>query len=420
MTYFRPEETHSRSEIPGSSLGRTPTALIILDGFGLSHRKKANAVIQARTPRLDELMARYPMTTLGTSGEDVGLVEGQMGDSNVGHLNLGAGQIVYQDLVRINKSIADRSFFDNPVFKDVVTKAAGSGAALHLMGLLSNGGVHSHVGHLFALLDLAAGLGVGEIYVHCFLDGRDVPPTSAGQYIEELEAKLKDLGRGAIATVMGRYYAMDRDKRWDRVEKAYSAMVLGQGETAETAAEAVRKAYLSNETDEFVCPTVITRPDGSPTGVIKSGDSVIFYNYRADRAREITRSLIFEDFREFPRQKGYFPVNFAGMARYDETFPVPYAFPPKLRTNTLGEVVADRGLTQLRIAETEKYAHVTFFFSGGEEKVFPGEERKLIPSPKVSTYDLKPEMSAYEVTDAVVEAIGGRRFDLIVLNHAHC
>ncbi len=405
--------------------------LIVLDGWGESRRREGNAIALARTPTLDRLYAEYPHNILDASGEAVGLTEGQMGNSDVGHLNLGAGRVVWQMLVRIDKAIREGSFSANTVLREPIERAArggatpasGSGPALHLMGLLSDGGVHSHIRHLFALLDLAARAGVREVYVHAFLDGRDVPPSSALTYIEELQKKLDELGAGPapmvgrVATVMGRYYAMDRDTRWDRTRKAYEAMVLRRGERAATAAEAVEKAYAREETDEFVAPTVVDNPDSAR---IKDGDSVIFYNFRADRARQISRALLDEDFNEFIREDRPRRLDMAGMVEYEADLPMPAAFPPQPLHNTMGQYLSRLGRTQLRIAETEKYAHVTFFFDGGEEQVFPGEDRVLIPSPKVATYDLQPEMSARPVTEAAVKAIGERRYDFILLNYANC
>ncbi|NLA57683.1 MAG: 2,3-bisphosphoglycerate-independent phosphoglycerate mutase [Firmicutes bacterium] len=396
-----------------------PVCLLILDGFGINDREEGNAVHLARTPYLDAIFAKYPGASLLASGEAVGLMEGQMGDSNVGHLNIGAGRIVYQDVARISKAVREGEFQKNQWLTKAMTACRDKGTALHLMGLLSPGGVHSHSHHLYALLDMAADLGLKQVYVHAFLDGRDVPPASSHEYMAELEKKLSEVGVGQVATVSGRYYAMDRDRRWDRTEKAYNAMVLGEGRQAATGSEAVRMAYDQGETDEFVVPTVVVDGNGSPVATINDGDSVIFFNFRADRARQITRALTDDEFSGFQRKK-YPRTTFVGMTRYDETFTVPYAFPPQDLRNTLGEVVSKAGFRQLRIAETEKYAHVTFFFSGGDEETFPGEDRKLIPSPKVATYDLKPEMSAPEVAAEAVKAINSDQYDLIVLNFANC
>lgn len=393
-------------------------ALIVLDGWGLSQRVEGNAIALARTPNMDRLHAFYPSTTLEAHGEAVGLSEGQMGNSNVGHLNLGAGRIVYQDLVRIDRAIRDGSFFSNPVLLEAMRHASTRGRPLHLLGLLSDGGVHSHIRHLFALLEMACRQGL-KVLVHCFLDGRDVPPANAAEYLQALEGKLAETGAGDIATVMGRYYAMDRDRRWDRTRKAYEAMVVGEGRLAPNPLEGLHRAYEQGETDEFVVPTVITGNEGKPRGKVEAGDSLIFYNFRADRARQITRAFTEEDFLEFSRPTGYLAPHFVGMTRYDETFTVPFAFPPRHLANTLGEVVSRAGMRQLRIAETEKYAHVTYFFSGGEEEPFAGEDRRLIPSPRVATYDQKPEMSAPEVTRAVLEEIAAGRHDVIILNYAN-
>lgn len=394
-----------------------PLCLVVLDGFGLAPPGPGNAIWKANTPNFDALWAAYPRTTLDASGEAVGLLPGQMGNSNVGHLNLGAGRVVYQDLVRITKSIRDGSFFHNPVLCEAVERVASGearGKTLHLMGLLSDGGVHSDETHVHALLDLAKQRGANDVVLHYFLDGRDVPPTSALTYIDRLEDAIGSRGVGVVGTVMGRYYAMDRDKRWDRTGLAYHAMTLGEGRRAPNPAEAVRDAYDRGETDEFVYPTVI---EGAPP--VKPGDSVVFWNFRADRARQITRAFVDRDFDAFPRKTGFLGVHFAGMTRYDEDLDVPFAFGPVVLKNTFGEVVSNLGLRQLRIAETEKYAHVTFFFNGGEETPFPREDRRLIPSPKVSTYDRKPEMSAYEVTSAAVEEIRSGKYDVVILNYAN-
>ncbi|MHB0886568.1 MAG: 2,3-bisphosphoglycerate-independent phosphoglycerate mutase [Bacillota bacterium] len=397
--------------------------LIVLDGWGESPRREGNAIRLAHTPTLDRLYAEYPHNLLDASGKAVGLTEGQMGNSDVGHLNLGAGRVVWQMLVRIDKAIADGSFYENPVLREPIERAARAGRPLHLMGLLSDGGVHSHIRHLFALLDLAARAGVRDVYVHAFLDGRDVPPSSALTYVEELQKKLDQLAAGPrplsgrVATVMGRYYAMDRDKRWDRTRKAYEAIVLRRGEHAATAAEAVEKAYAREETDEFVVPTVV---DASDPARLQDGDSVIFYNFRADRARQLGHALLDADFTAFPREVWPHPLDMVGITEYEADLPMPAAFPPQPLHNTMGEYLSHLGRAQLRIAETEKYAHVTFFFNGGAERVFPGEDRILVPSPKVATYDQQPEMSARPVTDAMVKAIGERKYDFILLNYANC
>lgn len=396
---------------------QSPIALVIMDGWGLGcANDSSNAIVQAKTPHLSLLNETYPSTTLACSGEAVGLPDGQMGNSEVGHLNIGAGRVVYQELTRITKAIRDKDFFSNPVLCGIIEKAKAAGGALHLMGLLSDGGVHSHNTHLYALLELAKKYQLTEVYVHTFLDGRDVPPSSALGFIDELEAKLAEIGVGKIATVSGRYYAMDRDKRWERVEKAYAALVYGEGEKAATAREAVELSYKREQTDEFVLPTVITTAGNSQ---VKANDGAIFFNFRPDRGRELTRTFVDPAFDGFTRRHDFMPLYFATMTQYDETLPVEVAYKPQQLKNTLGEVFAAAGLKQLRIAETEKYAHVTFFFNGGEEKPSVGEERILIPSPKVATYDLKPDMSAVEVTDKVVAEIKAGKHDLIILNFAN-
>lgn len=395
----------------------TPIALVILDGWGIGCADDpSNAISHSDTPHMTLLSELYPTTTLACSGEAVGLPEGQMGNSEVGHLNIGAGRVVYQELTRISKAIRTGEFFDNAVLSDTIEKTKSAGGALHLMGLLSDGGVHSHINHLYALLEMAKKHGLKQVYIHAFLDGRDVPPSSGIEYIDALEAKIAELKIGAIASVSGRYYAMDRDKRWERLEKAYAAMVYRQGETAVNARQAVEQSYQRGETDEFVKPTVI---ENCKDCQIKANDGVIFFNFRPDRARQLTRVFVDKDFDGFVRQSGFFHLNFATMTQYDETLNVPVAYKPQYLNNTLGEVFSKSGLTQLRIAETEKYAHVTFFFNGGEEKPNAGEDRILIPSPKVATYDLKPDMSALEVTDRVVEEIKSGKYDLIILNYAN-
>ncbi|MDP4095000.1 MAG: 2,3-bisphosphoglycerate-independent phosphoglycerate mutase [Bacillota bacterium] len=393
--------------------------LIILDGFGINPREEGNAIKAAYKPNLDKYFKEYPNTIIHTSGMDVGLPNGQMGNSEVGHTNIGAGRIVYQELTRITKSIGDGDFFDKKEFLDAIESCKQNNTSLHLLGLLSDGGVHSHNTHLYALIELAKRQGLKNVFVHCFFDGRDVPPDSAGGYVEELEAKLKEIGTGKIASVMGRYYAMDRDKRWDRVKQAYDAMVLGEGLTADSAMKAVANSYAKEEFDEFVKPTVILQ-DGEPVATIGSNDSVIFFNFRPDRAREITRAFVDEDFSGFERAKGYFPLHYVCMTQYDATIKnVSVAFKPQSLANTFGEYISRLGFRQLRIAETEKYAHVTFFFNGGVETVYDGEDRALIPSPKVATYDLKPEMSAVEVTDEVLKRINSKEYDVIILNYAN-
>ena len=401
-------------------MDKTMTALIIMDGFGINPAHEGNAIYQQGTPHLDALKAKYPYTQLGASGMDVGLPDGQMGNSEVGHLNMGAGRIVYQELTRITKDIQDGEFFKKAPLIHALDTAKETGKAVHLMGLLSDGGVHSHNTHLYALLEMCKQRGVKDVYVHCFMDGRDVPPTSGIEYVKELEAKIKEIGVGKIATVEGRYWAMDRDNLWDRVQKAYDAMVLGEGVTAENAEQAVEQSYAKEETDEFIKPTVIME-NGKPVATIGEGDSVIFYNFRPDRARQLTRTFIMPDFDGFKRGKGYFHVNFVSMTQYDETFTgLEVVNPPEELTNTLGEYLAKNGKTQLRIAETQKYAHVTFFFNGGVEKPNEGEDRVLIPSSKVATFDLKPEMSAYEVTEKAIECINEKKYDVMILNFANC
>jgi len=401
-------------------MARELTALIIMDGFGLSDIKEGNAVAKANTPNFDKYWNEYPHASMHASGLDVGLPDGQMGNSEVGHLNLGAGRIVYQEFTRISKAIQDGSFFVNPALLGAVNNVKKHNSKLHIMGLVSDGGVHSHIEHLYALVELAKQHDISEVYIHCFMDGRDVPPTSGKSYIITLEEKLRQYKYGKIATVMGRYYAMDRDKRWDRNKKAYDAMVLGEGEWAEDAVKAMEQSYNANVTDEFVRPTVI-KENGKPVATIGANDSIIFFNFRPDRARQITRSFIEPEFNEFKREKGYFPVYFVSMTQYDETFTnIHVAYEPQVLTNTFGEYISRLGKTQLRIAETEKYAHVTFFFNGGVEYPNEGEERILIPSPKVPTYDQKPSMSAFEVTDEVIRRIESGKYDVIILNYANC
>lgn len=395
-------------------------ALIILDGFGINPREDGNAIKAANKPNLDKLMAECPNTVIHTSGMDVGLPRGQMGNSEVGHTNIGAGRIVYQELTRITKSIEDGDFFDKKEFLDAVENCKKNSSKLHLFGLVSDGGVHSHNTHLYALVELAKKQGLKDVFIHCFFDGRDVPPDSAKGFVEELESKLKEIGVGKIATVMGRYYAMDRDNRWDRVKMAYDAMVSGLGLNASSAGQAVAESYAREEYDEFVKPTVILE-NNKPVATIGKNDSVIFFNFRPDRAREITRTFVDPEFNGFVRVNGLFPLYYVCMTQYDRTMPnVVAAFKPESLTNTFGEYISRSGCTQLRIAETEKYAHVTFFFNGGVETVYEGEDRALIPSPKVATYDLKPEMSAVEVTDEAVARINSKKYDVIILNFANC
>ena len=394
---------------------KKPLVLMILDGFGIAP-VEGNAIAAANKPNLDKIFAENPHTQIGASGMDVGLPDGQMGNSEVGHTNIGAGRIVYQELTRITKSAQDGDMDKNEALLKAMNNAKDNGKALHLMGLLSDGGVHSHNTHLYALLEMAKRVGVEKVFVHCFMDGRDVPPSSGKDYVKELMDKLEEIGVGKIATVMGRYYAMDRDNRWERVEKAYAAMVYGEGEQAECPLCAMQNSYDKEVTDEFVVPTVVKGAEP-----ISQGDSVIFYNFRPDRAREITRTLVDPDFTGFERKKGFFPLSYVCMTQYDATMPnVEVAYKPESLVNTFGEYISNKGLTQLRIAETEKYAHVTFFFNGGVEKQYPGEDRILVKSPAVATYDLQPEMSAYEVTDKMVEAVKSGKYDALILNYANC
>ena len=396
-------------------MANKPLLLMILDGFGIAP-KEGNAIAAANKPNLDRLFASNPITQIGASGLDVGLPDGQMGNSEVGHTNIGAGRIVYQALTRITKAIEDGPFFENEAFLSAVENAKKNGSALHLIGLLSDGGVHSHITHLYGLLELAKRHGLTKVYVHALLDGRDVPPASGKDFVAACAEKMKEIGVGEIATVMGRYYAMDRDNRWERVEKAYSAMVYREGVQAADPVQAVADSYANDVTDEFVVPVVCEK--GAP---IQANDSVIFYNFRPDRAREITRTFVDPDFSGFERKNGFFPLTYVCMTQYDATMPnVQVAFKPESLENTFGEYISQKGLKQLRIAETEKYAHVTFFFNGGVEKQYDGEDRILVKSPKVATYDLQPEMSAYEVTDKLVAAIESSKYDVIILNFANC
>lgn len=397
---------------------KKPLLLCIMDGFGINDAEQGNAIKMANTPNLDRLFAAYPHTELSASGMAVGLPDGQMGNSEVGHTNIGAGRIVYQELTRITKSVSDGDFFENEALVGAVEHAKANNASLHIMGLVSDGGVHSHNTHIYAIAELAKRKGLKNVYVHCFLDGRDVPPASGKDFVAEMATELEKIGAGKIATVMGRYYAMDRDNRWERVEKAYRAMVFGEGNTDVCPVHAVAQSYENDVTDEFVIPTVVTE-NGAPVGKIQAGDSVVFANFRPDRARQITRVFADPDFDGFERT--YMPVHFVCMTQYDKTMPnVDVAFKPQVLTNTLGEYLSKSGLTQLRIAETEKYAHVTFFFNGGVEKVSEGEERALVNSPKVATYDLQPEMSAVEVTDTLMKKLDESDLDVIILNYANC
>ena len=395
---------------------KTPTTLIIMDGFGLEGPSAGNAVVNAPTPNLDRIFRDFPGCRLSASGLDVGLPEGQMGNSEVGHTNMGAGRVVFQDLPHISRDIDSGEFFKNPAYLEAMEHCREWGTALHLMGLLSDGGVHSHITHLFALLKMAKEQGLEKVYIHCFLDGRDVPPSSGKSYVEQLQAEIQKLGVGQIATVMGRYYAMDRDKRWDRVQKAYDAIACGEGTFEADAAEAVQKSYDAGVTDEFVVPVVCVK-----NARVRDNDCVIFFNFRPDRAREISRCFVDEDFTDIQRRTGFLSVDFVCTTEYDATLPnVTVAYPHQKLVNTFGEYISKLGLTQLRIAETEKYAHVTFFFNGGVEEVFPGEDRCLIPSPKVATYDLQPEMSAYQVTEEAVKRIESGAYDVVILNFANC
>lgn len=394
---------------------KKPLILMILDGFGYAP-EYGNAIMAAKKPNLDRLFRENPITQIGASGLNVGLPNGQMGNSEVGHTNIGAGRIVYQELTRISKEIEDGDFYKNPALIKAVAAAKAKGTALHLIGLLSDGGVHSHNSHMYALLELAKQHGLTEVYVHALLDGRDVPPSSGKAFVEDCLAKMQEIGVGKIATVAGRYYAMDRDNRWERVSKAYNAMVMGEGVQSTDPVASVAKSYEDGVTDEFVLPIVC-----GPDGRISANDSVVFFNFRPDRARELTRAFVDPDFTGFERANSFFPLTYVCMTQYDATMPnVDVAFHPQSLKNTLGEYLSDLGMTQLRIAETEKYAHVTFFFNGGVETVYPGEDRVLIKSPAVATYDLQPEMSAYAVTDALVEKIDSGMYDVIILNFANC
>ncbi|MDY2602210.1 MAG: 2,3-bisphosphoglycerate-independent phosphoglycerate mutase [Eubacteriales bacterium] len=393
------------------------TALLILDGFGIGNDDvKSNAILAQGTPNIDALKAKYSYTSIGASGLDVGLPDGQMGNSEVGHTNIGAGRVVYQMLVKITKDIQDGVFFEKQPLKDAMQNALDHDSALHLMGLLSDGGVHSHIEHLFGLLEMAKRYGLKKVYVHALMDGRDVPPTSGVEYMRQLVEKMNQLGVGKVATVMGRFYAMDRDFAWDRVEKAYAAMVYGEGNQEADPVKAMEESYAKEVTDEFVVPTVCDK-----NGMIQANDSVVFFNFRPDRARQITRAYVDPEFNGFERKKGFFPLTYVCLTQYDATMPnVEVAYPPEQLKMTMGEYLASKGKTQLRIAETQKYAHVTFFFNGGEERTFQGEDRILIPSPDVATFDMKPEMSAYEVKDAVIKCIDEDKYDVIILNFANC
>ena len=405
-------------------MSKSPVALIILDGYGMNNTVEGNAIKAAKQPHLDEYFADCPNTILYASGMSVGLPDGQMGNSEVGHTNIGAGRVVYQELTRITKAINEDEIYQNETLLEAVENCKKNNSALHFAGLLSNGGVHSHIEHLYGLVEFAKKNGLSKIYIHCIMDGRDVSPTSGADFIKQLSEKLDEIGAGKIATVSGRYYAMDRDNNWNRVVKAYDAMVNGKGNMIENPVEAVLKSYETVDengaalTDEFIIPMVVCE-NGAPVGKISANDSVIFFNFRPDRAREITRTLVDPEFNGFERE--LLPLYYVCMTQYDATMPnVHVAFKPQTLTNTFGEVLAAKGLKQLRIAETEKYAHVTFFFNGGVEAVYEGEDRKLIASPKVATYDMKPEMSAFEVADACVELINEDKYDCIILNFANC
>ncbi len=397
---------------------REPICLIILDGWGQSGKKNGNAVKLARTPNMDKYKKLFPHTILDASGESVGLPERQMGNSEVGHLNIGAGRVVYQELTRISKEIDNGDFFKNTVLNAAMDNAKSESRSLHLIGLVSDGGVHSHMTHLKALIDLAIQKKVKNIYIHAFLDGRDVPPRSAIPYLEDLDKYLKDKSAGEIATVSGRYYSMDRDNRWARTKKAYNALVYREGEKFDSAVRQVKKSYEDNINDEFVVPA-LTKIKDEKRGKIKTEDSVIFFNFRPDRTRQLTRAFIEPDFSRFDRGEKPPEVYFVSLTQYDKRYNCEVAFLPQVIDSTLGEIISENGLRQLRIAETEKYAHVTFFFNGGVEKPYPGEDRVLIPSPDVATYNLKPEMSAFEVTDKVIKLIRNEKYDLIILNYAN-
>lgn len=395
---------------------KTPTTLIIMDGFALGEDIPGNAVKTANTPQLDYLFSQYPFCQLQASGLDVGLPDGQMGNSEVGHTNIGAGRVVFQDLPKISRAVEDGSFFTNPAYLEAVETCEKNGSALHLMGLLSDGGVHSHITHLFALLELAKRRGLSQVFVHVFLDGRDVSPTSGKGFVQQLQAKMAELGVGQIATISGRYYAMDRDSRWERLQRAYDAMVCGEGPHWADPAAAVQASYDAGITDEFMEPVICDKG-----GCLQAGDAVIFYNFRPDRAREITRALTDPSFGSLVRKKGYFPLHFVCTTEYDASLSnVTVAFPHEKLENIFGAYLSQLNMTQLRIAETEKYAHVTFFFNGGQEAVFPGEDRCLIPSPKVATYDLQPEMSALAVTEEAIARIRSGKYDVVILNFANC
>lgn len=399
---------------------KKPYAIIIMDGYGLSGEKNGNAIAAEGSPNVERYRREYPSGELGASGMSVGLPDGQMGNSEVGHLNMGAGRIVYQELTKITKEIGDGGFFKNEALLGAMENAKKNHKKLHVWGLLSDGGVHSHNTHLYALLKMCKENGLDNAYVHCFMDGRDVSPTSGAGFLRDLQAEMDKLAFGEIASVCGRYYAMDRDNRWERVAKAYDMLTLGNGIHAENAADAVEASYKNEVTDEFILPTNVVR-GGRPVALVEEGDSIIFFNFRPDRAREITRAFSQEDFNGFERKTGYLKPYYVCFTQYDATFKdVRVAFKPQSLDNTLGEYLSKKGLTQLRIAETEKYAHVTFFFNGGVEAPNAGEERALVPSPKVATYDLQPEMSAFEVTDRAIKELSSGKFDVMILNFANC
>ncbi len=400
-------------------MDKKQTVLMILDGYGETQEIKGNAISLAKKPNLDKIFKEYPYAEGAASGLDVGLPDGQMGNSEVGHLNIGAGRIVYQELTKISKSIKDGDFFTNEAFLEAINNCKKNNSDLHLYGLLSSGGVHSHTEHIFALLELCKKENFTNVYLHAFLDGRDTPPTSGKSFLEQTEEKMKEYGVGSVATVIGRFYAMDRDNRWERVEEAYNALVLGRGETASSAKECIEASYAAGTNDEFVKPTIILK-DGKPTATIKENDSIIFYNFRPDRAREISHALLDENFDGFKRENGFFKLTYVTFTEIDASIKNKLvAFKPQTLTNTLGEYIASKGLKQLRIAETEKYAHVTFFFNGGVEAANENEDRVLIPSPKVATYDLAPEMSAFEVADKLSEKIDAKEYDLLIVNFAN-
>jgi 2,3-bisphosphoglycerate-independent phosphoglycerate mutase len=396
---------------------KKPVMLMILDGFGITDKVDGNAVMAASKPNYDKYIKKYPYTELNASGMDVGLPKGQMGNSEVGHLNIGAGRIIYQELSRITKQIEDGDFYNNEALNYAVDRALQNNSSLHLLGLLSDGGVHSHIEHVKALFKLAKKKGLSKVYLHAFMDGRDTPPTSGKEFLSEMEEYLKEIGNGKIATISGRYYAMDRDNRWERIKLSYDAMVQGEGEYCSNALKAIEDSYNDNKTDEFVLPIVITE-EGKPIATIKNNDSVIFFNFRPDRAREMTRAINDNDFKGFERER--LTLNFVTMTQYDKTLEnIKVAYSPQSYNNTLGEYLSSIGKKQLRMAETEKYAHVTFFFNGGVETPNAGEDRVMIPSPKVATYDLKPEMSAYELTDELLNRINQEEYDLIIVNYAN-